>query len=225
MSYGLVQTVAPTAEPVTATEVKPWLRIDSGDTSQDAVLTPLISAARTYCENQTGRQFCTATWKLTLDRFPIGGTPAIWQQYSFGYWQQRIPQVALASQWWPDKASIRVPKPPLVSVSSITYVDASGVTQTLATSQYLVDTAQQLGRITPSYGNIWPIIRQQLGAVAVTFVAGYGADGTASTFPAAIKLAMYTHIAGAYYAREGIEPSTLEAVDRILDEIRTGEYT
>lgn len=223
MSYGLTQLVAPASEPVTASDLKLWLRSDPRDTSQDAVLTPLITAARTYCEKETGRQLCTATWKMTLDRFPIGGSPAIWQQYSFGYWQQRLPQVALASQWWPDKAAIRVPKPPCQSVSSITYVDASGVTQTLSTSLWLLDTAQQQARITPSYGNIWPILRQQLAAVAVTFVAGYSADGT--SVPAAFKLAIFTHVAGAFYNREGVTPATLEAVDRILDEVRTGEYT
>jgi len=223
VSYGLLQTVAPTAEPVTATELKLWLRSDPGDTSQDTVLTPLIAAARAYCEKECGRQFCTATWKMTLDRFPVGGSPAIWQQYSFAYWQQRLPNVALASQWWPDRASIRVPKPPCQSVSSITYLDQAGATQTLAASGWLLDTTQQLARITPSYGNIWPITRQQIAGVAVTFVAGYSADGT--SVPAAAKLAIYTHVAGAFFNREGITPATLEAVDRILDEIRTGEYT
>src|SRR5688500_11691380 len=44
-----------------------------------------------------------------------------------------------------------VPQAPLVSVTSIQYVDPSGVTQVLANTEYLVDAQSQPGRITPAY--------------------------------------------------------------------------
>ncbi len=223
MSYGLALVTPPAAEPVTLTEAKSWLRVDSDDNTQDELIGELITAARNYCEKETGRAFCTQTWNLTLDRFPIGGTPAIWQQYSFGYWQQRIPQVALASQWWPDKASIRLPKPPCQVVESIKYIAANLVLTTLDPSLYLVDVHQELARITPSYGNIWPILTQQLAAVTVQFTAGYSADG--ASVPAEVKTAMRTWLTGAYEDRSGVTPATLAAVDRILDSVRTAEYT
>jgi uncharacterized phiE125 gp8 family phage protein len=51
-------------------------------------------------------------------------------------------------------ACIDVPLPPLSSVSSITYVDTDGATQTLNSSLYRVDTYSQPGRITPAYDQV-----------------------------------------------------------------------
>ena len=70
-----------------------------------------------------------------------------------------------------------MPRPPLQSVTSITYVDDAGDTQTLSSSLYQVDTKSQPGRIIPAYGESWPTVRSNtLNAVTVNFVAGYGDD-------------------------------------------------
>lgn len=79
---------------------------------------------------------------------------------------------------------MHIPNPPLQSVSSITYVDTDGTTQTLAADQYLVDTKSQPGRITPAFGLTWPTTRAQTNAVTVRFVAGHGA---AAAVPENIK--------------------------------------
>lgn len=48
----------PAAEPLNLEEVKLHLRINPGDTGEDAgILAPLISAAREYCESYCGRSF------------------------------------------------------------------------------------------------------------------------------------------------------------------------
>lgn len=74
-------------------------------------------------------------------------------------------------------APIVLPKPPLRSVSSITYVDLDGATQTLAASEYQViqPTGPWAGpaTIVPAYQVTWPIPRDQRRAVSVTFSAGY----------------------------------------------------
>lgn len=71
---------------------------------------------------------------------------------------------------------IRVPRPPLISVSSIQYVDTAGAAQTLATSLYQVDPYHQPGLIVPAYGQTWPTTRDGTpNAVTVTYLAGYGA--------------------------------------------------
>lgn len=75
--------------------------------------------------------------------------------------------------------------PPLSSVTSITYVDTDGVTQTLAASEYQVDSASKPARIRPAYNVVWPYTRTQMNAVIVRFVAGYGA--TAASVPECIK--------------------------------------
>lgn len=74
--------------------------------------------------------------------------------------------------------------PPLQAVSAITYVDIDGVTQTLDSSLYVVDNISRPARIEPAYGTVWPSTREQMSAVKVRFVAGYGAAGDV---PACIK--------------------------------------
>ncbi len=83
---------------------------------------------------------------------------------------------------------IWIPKPPLVSVTSVTYVDPAGVTQTWSASLYTVDAPSgpkaRAGRIVPNYGEIFPATRDVVNAVTIRFVAGYGA---ASVVPSLLK--------------------------------------
>ena len=57
----------PTAEPVTLLEAKDHLRVDGPD--DDALISVLITAARKWAEEYTGRQFVTATWDWFIDGF------------------------------------------------------------------------------------------------------------------------------------------------------------
>jgi uncharacterized phiE125 gp8 family phage protein len=69
--------------------------------------------------------------------------------------------------------------PPLISVSSISYVDTGGTTQTLSTSTYTADTESEPARIVPAYNEDWPDTRDVINAVAVTYRAGFAAPFTA----------------------------------------------
>lgn len=80
---------------------------------------------------------------------------------------------------------IALPKGPLQSITSITYVDVNGVTQTLPESAYQVDSADERGGISPACGQRWPATRQQRSAVTVRYVAGFGA--AAADVPAGIR--------------------------------------
>lgn len=71
MPFGLVQTVKPYAYPVSVAEQKDWLSIPAADTTHDAKLTPLIAEATERVERDSGKQLLAATWKLTLDCFPL----------------------------------------------------------------------------------------------------------------------------------------------------------
>lgn len=114
---------------------------------------------------------------------------------------------ALVTQTWdltidgafPDE--IAVPLPPLQSVTSVTYVDTDGATQTLATDQYRVLTDRAPAMIVPAHGVTWPSTRDQKAAVTVRFVAGYG---DADDVPAPIKAAMLLHIGTMYRDRESV---------------------
>ena len=74
--------------------------------------------------------------------------------------------------------TLELPLPPMVSVTSIAYLDADGDSQTLATSEYRVlntATPTEQGRIELAFGSSWPSTRDVEQAVTITYVAGYGA--------------------------------------------------
>lgn len=77
---------------------------------------------------------------------------------------------------------------PVSSVSSVTYVDTAGATQTLTeNTDYVVDTNCQPAVIRPAYNRSWPTARGYANDVIVTVVAGYGAAGAV---PQSIKQAI-----------------------------------
>lgn len=61
---------APAMEPVTLAEAKLHLRVI--DSSDDALIGTLITAARAHAENVCRRAFVTQKWVLYLDAFPAG---------------------------------------------------------------------------------------------------------------------------------------------------------
>lgn len=76
---------------------------------------------------------------------------------------------------WPAGDTIVLPRPPLQSVSSLKYTDKDGVQTTWDSSNYLVDTASEPGRIVLAYGVSWPSVTlRPMNPIEVTFVAGYG---------------------------------------------------
>ena len=64
---GLTLTAPPVKQPVTSAEVKDWIRMDSGDTSQDSVITTLIAAATRLAERTIMRSLIAQTWTWEMD--------------------------------------------------------------------------------------------------------------------------------------------------------------
>lgn len=145
--YGL-RLITPAADPaLDMTAVKQHLRL--ADDSDDAYLRDiLIPAAAAEAEAATHRQLITATWELTLDRFPHYGQP------------------------------IELPLGELQSVSSIKYTGAAGAEQTWAAADYRVDEMKEPALVWPAYGEIYPITRYEDAAVRVRYTCGYGAKHT-----------------------------------------------
>jgi uncharacterized phiE125 gp8 family phage protein len=85
----------------------------------------------------------------------------------------RAATVRLQLDRFPCSGVIELPRGPINSITSLTYVDDNGDTQTWGTSNYLADTSSIPGRITPAYGVSWPSARLQSGSVRVTYAAGY----------------------------------------------------
>ena len=61
----------PAAEPVTLSETKAWLRVDTND--EDSTIATLISAGRVLVEQATRRALVTQSWRIILDAWPNAG--------------------------------------------------------------------------------------------------------------------------------------------------------
>lgn len=92
---------------------------------------------------------------------------------------EKMTGLAFVSQTWElvldefPEGEITVDLGPITSVTSIKYLDADGVEQTMDAADYVVDTASLSGRISAPDG--WPTAQETLNAVRVRFVTGAGA--------------------------------------------------
>jgi len=136
-------------------------------------------------------------------------------------------RVLITQEWtWKLDAfpcQFNMPKPPLQSVESITYVDSAGNTQTLDAAEYRVDNDCEPGRITEAYDASWPTTRLVTNAVTVAFTAGYGQAGT--DVPQPIRQAILLLIGHWYENREsvavGVSVAELpQAVEALLSPYR-----
>lgn len=86
---------------------------------------------------------------------------------------------------------------PLASITSITYLDSSGASQTLATSVYTVDiTIPFVGRIALKSGECWPGTYSEPNAVIIRAAIGYA---NAAAIPQKIKDGLLAKIQELYY--------------------------
>ena len=101
---------------------------------------------------------------------------------------------------WPT-SPLTFPKPPLQSVTSITYTDIDGNSDTVDSSAYLVDADSWPGRLVLRNGQSWPSVTlREIGGVVIRFVAGYGDD--IEDVPTPIRQAMLLILSDWYENRE-----------------------
>ncbi|MFT0532265.1 head-tail connector protein [Castellaniella hirudinis] len=116
---------------------------------------------------------------------------------------------------------IQLPRPPLTSVTSVSYVDGGGVMQVLDSSAYAVNDHGQAASLVPAFGTSWPQARDQVSSVLIRYQAGYA---SASDVPQAIKSWMLIRIGTLYEHRQavvtGVSVSSIPGIDRLLDAYR-----
>lgn len=131
---------------------------------EDEQVDDWIRAARTKVERDTGRVLLTQTWDLFLD-----GIGECWTE------------------------SIRLPYPPLQSVTSVNQTDANNAETVWAASNYVVDATSSPGRIALADAGIWPVNLRRFQPVRIRFVAGWTTpENIPRDLIAAIKLVMGT---------------------------------
>lgn len=191
MGWGLsVYDDSTAIEPVSLDEAKLQLKLPVGVAHpEDALIESiLIPAMRQRAEIATNRQLTQVTYDLTLTDF------------------------AWTDDW------LELPKPPLVEVVSLSYIDATGIAQVVDAATYGVyaptGPKPPRGRVTLAYGQAWPLPRAQVDAVTVRFLAGYSAlpvPVVGPSLPALLKQAMLIDISTVFEYRENIVVGTIVA--------------
>lgn len=183
----------PEIEPIGIAEVKAQARIDLTEGEEDALLEIYISAARVQIEDDycKGIQLVAATYELRLDSFPACG------------------------------AAIEIPKPPLLELLSVKYLDTGGILTTLydSTTSPAVDlgvfSAPDTGLHLPHPSKLqlasaqsWPCTLDEANTVRVQFRAGFGEPSisplTPPEIPAGLRAGIAVLAATLYEHREHI---------------------
>jgi len=117
----------------------------------------------------------------------------------------------LALDWFPPEDRIRIPLPPLQSVSNVKYYGTDDTEYTFPVADYQVDTHSQPGRLVLGYGKSWPSVSlRPANGVIITFIAGYGA--TEDEVPKRVKQAIKVLVGHLYEHREATDLKELKEV-------------
>lgn len=162
-------TVDQTNELWTTSEVKNYLKVD--DATDDALIATMLKAARQAVESRQNISTLTKTIVQKLERFP--------SSYKVATDYENV---------------IKLLVYPVVSVSSITYLNENGVLQTLAQNLYEVDTYR--GIIGEAVDQDFPDTYLSLNDVTITYTAGFGTAAT--DCPSDIRIAVLKLIANMY---------------------------
>lgn len=134
-------------------------------------------------------------------------------------WVERASGRALIQQtWemtldcWPITSVLELPKPPLMAVNSIKYIDTAtpGNVLTLSATQYIADVTTQPGRVSLVINGSWPTSAlRPIGGVVINFDAGYGA--TVKDVPETYIQAILVLLSDGFENRESGFPSEAAA--------------
>ena len=126
-------------------------RLHLSSTGDDTSIAGIITQAREFAERVSRRSLAYKSYAYYMDRFPYPHEP------------------------------IRIPAPPLISLTQISYYDDTLTEQILDPSEYWTAPAQIPALIVPTPGNVWPCAGRVPGSVILQFTAGYGFPGNAGT--------------------------------------------
>lgn len=195
-----VLTTANSTYGLTLTEAKAHLNVSS--TADDTLITSYIKAAVLLIENKTNRALMWQTRTLKMDTF--------------------------SDSRYIHNRRIYPARSPLKSVTSLKYVDTSGTTTTMPSSDYIVSTGDQHGFIAEAYDATWPNTYGVANDVTITYVAGHSSVST--TVPENIKHAAKMVIGHWYRNREAVLTGTISkeielGVDALLESEMTERYS
>lgn len=181
MTRSLLETSAPSVEPVTLAQARSQCRLVASGSPpthpDDDQLEIYIAAARSAAEDFCNRPFVQRSIAWRFDRFDS------------------------------DNQQLKIPTGQVRSITSISYVDTDGNPQSFTDFTFLPTNLG--GILVPDYNFEWPDVRGHLGDVTITFVAGYEDDGASppdltANIPVPIKSAILLYTAHLYMNREAV---------------------
>lgn len=114
---------------------------------------------------------------------------------------------------------ITLPRTPVASIVSVSYIDEVGAPQTLSPSAYQLDTYSEPSRLLPSAGIDWPVSSAAaLNPVVVRYEAGYSLPGesprSTPLLPTSIRAALLLILGDLYENAEDSNDLALEQIPR-----------
>lgn len=140
---------------------------------------------------------------------------------------------AIVTQTWElaldafPAAEIKIPQPPVQSITSIKYLDAAGVEQTLSAADYALDNYGMYHWVIPAQDVTWPDTLDAANAVKIRFVTGFG---LAAAVPEDIKAWLLLSIGTLYAYRETLAAGQIVELpggfwQGLLDPYRTWSFS
>jgi uncharacterized phiE125 gp8 family phage protein len=196
-----VLVAAPTVLAVTLADAKTNLRVDGTDL--DSLITIWLQGIIAKLEHEIGQCIMEQTWEVRLDAFP---TLPCWQV------GLRTPLAVT------DK--IELPHP-VISITSIKYIDPAGVEQTLDPAAYKIKREAYKSSVAPVAGTSWPETLDETNVVTVTVKCGYG--NTAAATPPNAKLYILAKLVEQFDPATRTEVNTVQStfIDALLDACRS----
>lgn len=187
-------TIKPLVEPITLAELKAQLRITHSD--EDARLNNLIVTARQMVEDYTGRKLINQTVTTYFDYWPCKRTDEDWDGIAYG------PSYFIGSY-----CPLRLPNPPLQSVTEVSFIDDQNNETVYDSSSYYANNHDddRYGEVVINRNSQIPSITpREFDSIKVEHVAGYGDDPTDVPWP--LKQACLS-VAVMLYGDEGCDCS------------------
>ena len=217
-----IKRLTQSVKAITLEEARTHLRMDSTDS--DTYIASLIDVAQEYVQAKLGRTLTTATYRMTLDKFP---------RRTGSYRNDSSPYYAMPTAYADfglplSAVPIELPYPPAASVTRMAYTRGTdgALIEMAAGVDYTSDTGALPPTSRPPYSQSWPTdCRLYPGAVIVEWTAGYG---DASTVPPQARHAMLMLLTHYFENRSAVADragaAVPESVDALLSSVSAGYY-
>lgn len=194
-------TVPPAVLAVKIDAAKAALRIDCDDL--DALVTIWTEGVIGDLEHEIGQCLMEQTWEVRLAAFP-----------GVSCWQLGQPAPGAVA------APISLPHP-VMTVTTVKYLDLDGVEQTMDAAAYRLNVARYTSTLTPARGGSWPATAEDDAAVKITLQCGYGNDPVST--PKNVQLYILAKLAEQFDPVTRTERNTVQStfIDGLLDRCRS----